>query len=97
MTYFGTPDLPTMLADFGVPVVWGAVSKKGIVDVADEELMTTANETFTGKQRTVTVETTPFAALKRGDTITVEGVGYFVITAQQFGDGALTRLLVRPS
>jgi len=97
MTFFGASDLPAMLADSGVPVVWGSVTGKGIEDEVDDEMLSGAGVDFTGRETSVVIETTPFAGLKENDTITVEGVSKKVISVHRFGDGALSRALVRPA
>lgn len=100
MTYFGTSDLPALLAGFGVPVVWGAgpgtPTGKGLVDEADEEMLNAAGVNFTGRETAVTIETERFAGLKENDTITVDGQTRTVLSVHRFGDGALSRVLVRP-
>lgn len=96
MAFFGASDLPAMLADFGVPIAWAAVSGLGIVDVADEESMGAQAGSFSGKERVVRLETERFAGLGEGETLTVDSVDYYVISVHQEGDGALTRVLCRP-
>jgi hypothetical protein len=97
MHHFGTSDLPSMLADFGVPVVWGSVTGNGIVDEADHELYTGGNVVFTGKERTLTLEADRFLGLAENATITVDGSSFRVIQAHQTGDGALLQVLLMPS
>lgn len=96
MTYFGTSDLPSMLAGFGVPVVWGSITAKGIVDVVDLQLFSDTNISITGKEKTLTVQTETFAGLKEGDRLTIEGITHRVIQTRQQGDGALMAVLVMP-
>ena len=96
MSYFGTSDLPSMLADFGVPVAWGAISGRGLVDQVDRDLFSDANAQFTGKETIVTIETTRFAGLGEGERISIDGVAHRVIQSRQQGDGALTALMCLP-
>lgn len=96
MTPFGTSDLTAMLADFGVPIVWGVVTGKGIEDKADEEYLTNGPDRFTGTERSVRLETERFSGLGQGERITVDGVAFEVISAHREGDGAITHVLCMP-
>jgi hypothetical protein len=97
MTFFGASDIAGMLADFGVPIVSGVTTGKGIVDQVDREAYQDQSVQFTGREVTVTVETAKFAALKSGSAITVEGVEHLVRHTRRIGDGALTEVMCVPT
>lgn len=97
MEYFGTSDLPALLADTGVPVSWGSVTGIGVVDQVDRELLQDQSIQFTGREVQVTLETTKFGAMKSGATLVVDSVNHFVIQTRRTGDGALTEALCVPS
>lgn len=97
MSQYGTSDLPDMMADFGVPVVFGAVQGLGIVDQVDRDLLQDQSVQFTGREVTVTLETSKFAALKSGNALTVDGVSHLVLQVRRVGDGALLEAMCRPS
>lgn len=96
MSHFGTPELPFLLADIGVPVAWGAITGLALLDVVDREEISGQNITITGRERVVTIEAGAFEGLGEGETITVDGADYRVLQAHQSGDGAVLSVLVIP-
>lgn len=79
---------------FGKPVVAGAVSGYGILDVptqviADGMVLTT--------EYRLTVRTDQFGGLKYGDSVTVDGVSYVVREPMLVDDGLLTEVLLTKS
>lgn len=96
MTIFGTSDLPAMLADFGVPIAWGAVTGKALVDRPDQDLLAQAAVSFTGREIVATLETDRFMGLAKGATLYVEGQSHQVLATRQIGDGALTEVYLLP-
>lgn len=98
-TFFNDADIPSMLADFGVPVVFNGVSgHKGIVDYVDGvTLKENGISGVVNKAITVQVQTSAFPALLANNAIglpiTVDGVNYTVRQRLQLTDGATTHLL----
>jgi hypothetical protein len=79
---------------FGKPVVAGAVSGYGILDVptqviADGMVLTTEYK--------LTVRTDQFGSLKYGDAVTVDGAAYVVREPMLVDDGLLTEVLLTKS
>ena len=97
MTFFGASDIAGMLSDFGVPITFGAVQGLGIVDQVDRELLQDPSISLTGREVTVTLETTKFAALKSGNTLSVDSVSHVVMQVRRVGDGALMEAMCRPA
>ncbi len=92
--FFGPSDLDVLLADFGVPVVVGAVTAKGIVDAPDEEMLAGEFAGLVGRVTVVLVKTDAFSAvLSRGATITVDGAALKVHSYIRIDDGAYTRVV----
>lgn len=90
-TYFGDADVQLMLDTFGVPVVVGVVTARGVVDLVDEEMLRSTFPALQGKTCVVRVRTNTFAGLLLPKAaITVEGIAYKIHAALQEGDGALT-------
>lgn len=98
-TFFNDADIPSMLADFGVPVVFDGVSgQKGIVEYVDAvTLKENGIAGVVNKAITVQLQTSAFPALLTSDAvnmpITVDGVNYKVRQRLQLTDGATTHLL----
>lgn len=97
-TFFANSDIPAMLADFGVVVVFDGVTAKGIVDYVDG---VTLKENGIGgvinKAITVMLQTSAFASLTANNAVNlpiiVDGVNYTVRLREQTTDGAITHLL----
>lgn len=96
MTFFGASDLPAMLEDAGVPIVWGVNTGKGLVDIVDRELLSDASANFTGTVTQVTAETAKFGTITVREEITVDGAPYVVLQARRIGDGALVEIWCTP-
>jgi hypothetical protein len=98
-TYMRDADIPFMLADFGVPVVYEGVRGKGLVDYVDS---VTLRENGIGgvinKAMTVLVQTSAFPSINAsnavGSQIIVDGQCFKIIRREQVSDGATTHLLV---
>ena len=97
-TFFANSDIPAMLADFGVAVVFDSVTAKGIVDYVDG--VTLKENGIAGvinKAITVMLQTSAFPSLTAnnavGKAITVDGVDYKIRQREQTTDGAITHLL----
>ena len=87
-----TEDLTVFLDlnGFGVPVVAGAVSGVGILDVNSDLIL---GGEINMIDYLLTVPTATFGSLGYGDAITVDGVGYKVETQpMRFDDGVFCRI-----
>ena len=87
-----TEDLSVFLDlnGFGVPVVAGAVSGVGILDVNSDLIL---GGEINMIDYLLTVPTATFGSLGYGDAITVDGVGYKVETQpMRFDDGVFCRI-----
>lgn len=98
MQFYEDSDIPSMITDFGVVVVFDGVTAKGIVDYVDA--VTLEQNGITGvvnKSITVMLQTSAFPSLVAnnaiGKTITADGVTYTVRQRLQQTDGAITHLL----
>lgn len=97
-TFFADSDIPAMLADFGVVVVFDGITAKGVVDYVDAvTLQQNGIAGVTNKAITVMLQTSAFPSLAGnnavGKPITVDGVPYTVRERLQQSDGAITHLL----
>lgn len=86
-----TENLSVFLYDFGVPVVSGAYSGSGIIDMPSEII---AGGMVLTTDYQLTVNTSDFPTLARGDAITVEGVAYTVREARMADDGKFTNVFL---
>lgn len=84
-----SPDL--FLADFGVPVVFGAYTGKGILDMPSEII---AGGMVLTTDYQLTIKTAAFPGIKRGDAITVNSVSYTVREARLQDDGVFTNVFL---
>jgi len=94
MTFFGDADLDAMLGtDFGVPVVMGSITVKGIVDQFHDEVGgSDQGPQLVTRRVTVRVKTGDLPALAAGASITVDGTAMKVLQALEENDGAITRI-----
>jgi hypothetical protein len=93
MTFFGDSDIPAMLADMGVPVTVGAVTAKGLVNLAGQDVFQGDMAPVKGKVVVMTVQTSAFPGIKSGDPVTVDGTTWTIRSVQPAGlDGALTQI-----
>jgi hypothetical protein len=83
-----TETTDTFLADFGVAVVFGAVSGLGILDMPDTIV---GDGISVSADYTLLVKASVFGALKFGDAITVGGVAYTVKEFRLADDGIFGR------
>ena len=94
-TFFGDADAQALIdASGGVPVTVGATTANGLRRVRDDQESLESGPSFlTSTEVSVIVRTTTFAGLlTRGAAITVEGVVYKIVRAEQIEDGGLTRV-----
>jgi hypothetical protein len=94
---FGAPDLPAMLADFGVPVTLGAATTKAIFETPDQQVWRgDGGNAMLASTKLLTLQTGALPGLKAGATVVVEGTPYKVISVQAIEDGDLTHAFVTP-
>ena len=79
------------LADFGVPVAWGSYSGKGILDMPSEII---AGGMVLTTDYQLTIKTSDFPGLIRGDSITVNGASYTVREARMVDDGVFSNVFL---
>lgn len=79
------------LKDFGLPVVWGSRSGLGILD-APSEIIAGGMVLTTDYQ--LTIKTSDFPGLLRGETLTVNGTAYMVREARQIDDGVFSNVFL---
>lgn len=94
MGFFGDSDIPTLLADFGVPVVIGGKTQLGIVDyVGKDVLLSQGVSGVSGTDIVVSVQTSALPKVPNRAPLTVDGVAMRLRDQQQTGDGAITHLI----
>ena len=71
--------------DFGVPVIWGAISSSGILD-KNAQLIFSGN--VISVDYAVRLKSSIFSALRYGDLLQVNGSTYSVREPMPVGDGA---------
>ena len=71
--------------DFGVPVIWGAISSSGILD-KNAQLIFGGN--VVSVDYAVRLKSSIFSALRYGDLLQVDGAAYSVREPMPVGDGA---------
>jgi len=85
-------DLSIFLADFGQPVVAGANTGLGILDMPGEYVL---NERVINNHHVLMTESLKFGAVSYGDSMTVEGLSYRVREGPlKLGDGAFCAILL---
>lgn len=94
-TFFGSADIPALLAEFGQNVVIGAVLANGIVDRPGQQQLSVdqAPVAIENVAVIVTVQTGTYPALAVGANVTIIGDAVYVATSVlPFEDGALTQV-----
>ena len=98
--YYGASDIQPMLDEFGVPVVFGGVTAKGIIETPDQRLFSTsAGGQIMGSVLMLIVQTETFPGIAQAhgqQPIEADGVNYKIIAAQKVDDGALTHVFITP-
>ena len=79
----------TYLADFGVPVVWGAVSGIGILDQPDVLI---ADGLAIGTAYQLTAKASVFGTAANGSAFLVNGVAFTVREVKKVDDGIFVRI-----
>jgi hypothetical protein len=86
-----TEDLSIFFDDFSVPVVFGAITGTGILDMPSEIV---ADGVVLSTDYSLTCFTSVFGAAKYGDTITVSGTSYTVRETLLIDDGKLCTIML---
>jgi hypothetical protein len=86
-----TEDPTVFLADFGLPVVAGAVEGLGILDMPTQIV---AGDMVLTTEYSVRVEAAKFGGLHYGDGISVDGVNYQVREVHRVDDGIFVEVLL---
>lgn len=83
------------LADFGKPVVFGAIMGLGILDQPNRDI-NLAGIGVMATDFTLTFATADFPGLVEGENISVDGVGYQVREGpDQLDDGVFSRVMLK--
>lgn len=90
---FGSSDIPTLLADFGVVVTIGSTTARGLLETTGEDLLPGAAASAIGERILVTVQTGVFSSLAVGATATVAGTQYVVSAVKAVNEGEFTQFL----
>lgn len=100
MTFLGESDIASMLADLaaaggGVQVTLGATTVTGMLDREAALVLGDEMPGAVSEDEVVHVETLALPGLTSGAAITVGGLPYVVPKALPYGDGAMTRIVLR--
>jgi hypothetical protein len=96
----GGDDIPAILADLKalgatVDVVFGSLSTTGLRDSEATEIFGGDTPPVVAGEESVHVQTGVLTAITSGSSITVDAVSWIVREAMPYGDGAMTRLVLR--
>jgi len=100
MSFLGGSDIPRVLADLAmvggtVPVTLGGKTVSGILDREAVEVLGDEMPGAISEAEIVHVQTGALPGLTSGASITVGGFSYVVQKALPYGDGAMTRIVLR--
>lgn len=100
MGFLGGSDIPEVLADLAlvggtVAVTLGDTTVSGIRDREAVEVLADEMPGAVSEEEVVHVQTGALPGLTSGVAITVSGVPYVVQKALPYGDGAMTRIVLR--
>lgn len=100
MSFLGESDIAEMLADLaqaggGVDVTLGSTTVKGLKDHEAVELFGGDMPTVVSADDVVHVQSGVLPGLASGASLTVGGVGYVALKVLPYGDGAMTRVVLR--
>lgn len=79
-------------AEFAVPVVAGAITGTGILDMPSEII---ADGVVLTTDYKLTCESSKFGSLLHGDAVTVAGAGYTVRNVALIDDGAFCEIMLQ--
>lgn len=92
---FGDADIPTLMADMGIPISVGGVMGIGLLDEADQIFVQDAQRgEVIATATTLTVQSSAFPNCKVGDVVAVNGKTFTVRERLRESDGGLTKLLL---
>ncbi len=100
MSFLGSSDIPAVLADLAmvggtVAVTLGEKTVTGILDREAVEVLGDEMPGVVSDEEIVHVQTDVLPGLASGASITVGGFPYVVQKALPYGDGAMTRIVLR--
>lgn len=100
MSFLGGPDIPSVLADLAliggtVDVTLGGKTVSGILDREAVEVLGDEMPGVVSEEEIVHIQTGALPGLASGVSITVGGFAYAVQKALPYGDGAMTRIVLR--
>lgn len=100
MSVLGGSDIPELLADLAtaggtVSVTLGEKTIPGILDREAVEVLGDEMPGVVSDQEVVHVQTGALPGLASGVSITVGGLPHVVLKALPYGDGAMTRIVLR--
>lgn len=98
--YLGESDITEILADLaaaggGVEVAIGGVTVTGLLDREAVEILGDQMPPVVAAEQVVHVQDGALPGLQPGAAIAVGGTGYVVLKVLPYGDGAMTRVLLR--
>ena len=98
--FLGESDISVMMADLasaggGVEVILGDSKVTGLLDREAVELFGTEMPAVVAAEEIVHVQSGALPGLASGTSITVAGTGYTVLKVLPYGDGAMTRVVLR--
>lgn len=92
---FGDADIPTLMADMGIPITAGGVAGIGLLDEADQIFVQDATRgEVIATATTLTVQSSAFPTVKVGDAVVVNAKNFTVRERLRESDGGLTKLLL---
>lgn len=97
MPAFGIGDSSIFFADMGLPVVFGAYSAKGLLDIASADLDDGSGMIIKGRTRVLTFPTmtntgsASLPGLRKGSSLTVDGTAYLVTWTNPEDDGLTSK------
>lgn len=94
MANFGAEDVPALMADFGVDIIVGSDTTKGLVDREGiETLEGVGGASQSARRLVVTVQKDKLALTRKG-AITVDGTSYIIVAWHDREDGELVEITV---
>jgi hypothetical protein len=100
MSFLGGPDIPSVLADLAliggtVDVTLGGRTVTGVFDREAVEVLGDEMPGVVSDEEIVHIQTGVLPGLASGMSITVGGFPYVAQKALPYGDGAMTRIILR--
>lgn len=88
-----TVGIDVMLRDFGVPVVAGARTVRGIVDSFDEQILATGGPANMAGRQIVLLARTADLPIPIGSALTIDGQPHVLREKYQLADGVMTNFI----